>query len=322
MVKTMPAKIYIVSGFLGAGKTTLIQKLIDEAFRNDKVAIVENDFGEANVDAALLGASGIEVTEINSGCICCNLSGDFVDALREVLDRFKPDKVIIEPSGVAKLSDVVQACLDPRIAPSAELCKKITVVDVNRCKIYLDNFGEFFENQIQCADAILLSKIGGAECKLKAAHKLVEELNKNSKIFAKPWEQITAEEILSPPHENTGHKTADEVIPEDGHCHHTHCDGDHSAEDSFDTVTLYLDRVFSEEDLKTCVSDMEKLANGTILRAKGIVRGTRGHLNLQYLPGELKIEASPAVGDMICFIGRDMDRSQLAGIFGKTTENG
>jgi G3E family GTPase len=319
MVKTMPAKLYIVSGFLGAGKTTLIRKLIDEAFRNDKVAIVENDFGEANVDAALLGASGIEVTEINSGCICCNLSGDFVDALREVLDRFKPDKVVIEPSGVAKLSDVVQACLDPRIAPSAELCKKITVVDVNRCKIYLDNFGEFFENQIQCADAILLSKIGDSEYKLKAAYKLVEELNKNSKIFAEPWEQITAEEILSPPHENTEHKAAGEAIPEDGHRHHTH---DHSAEDSFDTVTLYLDRIFSEEDLKTCVSDMEKLANGTILRAKGIVRGKRGHLNLQYLPGELKIEASPAAGDMICFIGRDMNRSQLSGIFGKTTENG
>jgi G3E family GTPase len=306
----------------------LIQKLIAEAFRSDKVAIVENDFGEVNVDAALLGVSGVEVTEINSGCICCSLSGDFVEALREVLDRFKPDKVVIEPSGVAKLSDVIQACSDSRVASMAELCGKITVIDANRCQTYLDNFGEFFENQIQHADTILLSKIGNSPHKTRAARELVEELNKNAKIFAKPWERLTAEEILSEilssPRENTRREAVTEVPSEDGHCHHEHCDGDHSAEDFFDTVTLYSDRVFSEEDLKTHISDMERLSSGTILRAKGIVRGEKGYLSLQYLPGELKIEPSPAAGDMICFIGCGMDRLELAAIFRgfrETTEN-
>ena len=317
MVKTMSAEIYIVSGFLGAGKTTLIRKLLGEAFRNDKVAIVENDFGEANVDAALLGASGVQVTEINSGCICCNLSGDFVGALREVLERFGPDKILIEPSGVAKLSDVIQGCFDPKIAPLAELRDKITVVDANRCKKYLDNFGEFFENQIQYADIVLLNRTEDSPEKTEAAYKLIEGLNKNAKIWAKPWERIAAQEILSLPHRNTPWKTIAEVFPEDGHGHF-HGGGEHSAEDFFDTVTLRLGRIFSEEDLKACISNMERLTNGAVLRAKGIVRGEEGYLNLQYLPGELKIDSTPAAGDVICFIGRDMDRLALADIFCKT----
>jgi G3E family GTPase len=302
---------------LGAGKTTLIRKLLDEAFRNDKVAIVENDFGEANVDAALLGASGVQVTEINSGCICCSLSGDFIGALREVLERFGPDKILIEPSGVARLSDVIQGCLDPRIAPLAELRDKITVVDANRCKKYLDNFGEFFENQIQYADTVLLTRVGDFPEKTEAARKLARGLNKNAKIWAKPWEHIAAQEILSLPHRDTARGTVAEVFPKNGHGH-SH-DEEHPAEDFFDTATLRLERTFSEEDLKTCVSNMEKLAGGTILRAKGIVRGKKGYLDLQYLPGELKIGPSPAAGNVICFIGRDLDRSALTGIFCRTT---
>jgi G3E family GTPase len=312
----MPTEIYIVSGFLGAGKTTLIRKLLDEVFQNDKVAIVENDFGEANVDAALLGASGIQVTEINSGCICCNLSGDFIGALQEVLERFDPDKIVIEPSGVAKLSDVIRGCLDRKIAPRAELRGKITVVDASRCQKYRDNFGEFFEDQIQYADVVLLSRIEDFPDKTKTARELVEEINSNAKIWSKPWTRIAAEEILPSPHRGAMGETI--VFSQDEH-DHWH-DGEHSAEDFFDTTTLRVERIFSEEDLKACVSNMEKLASGTIFRAKGIVRGKEGYWDLQYLPGELKIGPSPAAGDVICFIGRDIDRLALTRIFGEFCE--
>ena len=145
----MTTEIYIISGFLGAGKTTLIQKLIKESFQKDKVVLIENDFGEISIDAALLKSSGIEVKEINAGCICCSLSGDFVKAVKELLDRFHPDKIIIEPSGVGKLSDIVKACSDQRIQQLAKVKSKITIVDVKRCKVYLHNFGEFFEDQIE-----------------------------------------------------------------------------------------------------------------------------------------------------------------------------
>ena len=156
----MAVDVFIVSGFLGAGKTTFIQKLMREVFRGVRLAVVENDFGEESVDASLLGTSGVLVTELNSGCICCSLSGDFVRAFLDMLGRFKPEKVIIEPSGVAKLSDVVRACEDPRIAQLAEVRGKITVVDASSCRKYADNFGEFFEDQIEHADTILLSRTG------------------------------------------------------------------------------------------------------------------------------------------------------------------
>ncbi|MDR2180673.1 MAG: GTP-binding protein [Synergistaceae bacterium] len=338
----MPTGIYIVSGFLGAGKTTLIRKLLDEAFRDHKVAIVENDFGEANIDAALLGAGGVQVTdlqvtEINSGCICCSLSGDFVEALGETIESFKPDTVLIEPSGVAKLSDVLQGCLDPKIAPLAELRDNITVVDAGRCEMYLDNFGEFFEDQIRYADTVLLNRVSPAD----AARRRVRELNKNARILSQPWEQITAREILSPCRDaakETAKETAKEIMQEIiqktmaeispqccGHDHvhdhdHDHGHGDHSAEDFFDSVTLRPGRTFGEGELRACVSDMEKLWGGKVLRAKGILRGKDGCLNLQYLPGELTIEPSsvkPSAGDVICFIGHGIHRAELADIFCK-----
>jgi len=320
----MAAEIYIISGFLGAGKTTLIQKLLEDAFKNDKVVLIENDFGEISVDAALLKSGGVEVKEINSGCICCSLSGDFVKALKELLNRFNPDKIIIEPSGVGKLSDIMKACSDPRIQPLAEVKAKITVVDVKRCKMYLDNFGEFFEDQIQNAGIILLSRTGDFPEKVNDARELIKSLNAHSAVLSKPWSQITAAEILHPEQERPAHGE---------HCGHAHgsgcdhygahdhedrgnCDNGHSAEDVFDTVTIYTDRKFTVEDLKSCIYKLERNQSGTVLRAKGIVRGVNGYVNLQYLPGDLKITNCLAGGDMLCFTGRNLDRQELISLFG------
>ncbi|MHB8061312.1 MAG: CobW family GTP-binding protein [Ruminiclostridium sp.] len=330
----MVTEIYIISGFLGAGKTTLIHKLLKEAFQKDKVVLIENDFGEISVDAALLKSGSIEVREINSGCICCSLSGNFVKALKELLDHFHPDKIIIEPSGVGKLSDIMKACSDPRIQPLAKVKAEITAVDVKRCKMYLDNFGEFFEDQIQNADVILLSRTEDFPDGISDAYKLVRSINTHSAIFSKPWSQITAAEILNSEqeyHEQGEH--CDHIHKckchhngehnHDEHCHCGHhdnndacgCEHNHSAEDIFDTVTIRTKQIFSIEDLKARISDMEHISKGTILRAKGIVRHTSGYVNLQYLPGDLKITNCITSGDMLCIIGRDLNQQELVSLF-------
>lgn len=341
----MNTEIYIISGFLGAGKTTLIQKLLKEAFIKDKVVLIENDFGEISVDAAILKSSGIQVKEINSGCICCSLSGDFVKALKELLKRFQPDKIIIEPSGVGKLSDIMKACLDPSIEPLAKVKLRLTVADVKRCKMYLDNFGEFFEDQIQNADTILLSRTENFPDKVKDAYELVKSLNDHALILSKPWDQITSDEILYPDmmhstygkhkvlsHEHRYHHELHEH-KEDCHCghhgshdheegchcrHHDHenkCGHNHSAKDIFDTITIQTTRTFNMEDLKTVILNMEQKAHGTILRVKGIVQGTNGYINLQYLPGDIQITRSAVHGDMICIIGRNLNQQELIGLF-------
>lgn len=309
----MLAEIYVISGFLGAGKTTLIQKLLKEAFQGEKVVLIENDFGDISVDAALLKSGGIEVKEINSGCICCSLSGDFIKAMKELLDRFKPAKIIIEPSGVGKLSDIIKACSDPRIMPLAKVQAKITIVDVKRCKMYLDNFGEFFEDQIQNADTVLLSRTEAFPDKVPAARDTIKALNPHALIHEKPWGQIPGGVIL--------HPGRDEHIPA-GH-HHDHgqghkcaCGHSHAAEEIFDTVTLRINRRFGMEELRARLSQMEKSARGTVLRAKGIVRGPVGYMNLQYLPGDIKVTKCAAKGNMLCIIGRNLNRQELCALFG------
>ncbi|HHV08753.1 MAG TPA: GTP-binding protein [Clostridiales bacterium] len=248
----MTTEIYVISGFLGAGKTTLIQKLLKEAFAKEKVILIENDFGEISVDAALLKSGSVEVKEINSGCICCSLSGDFVKALKEVLDRFHPDKIIIEPSGVGKLSDIVKSCSDPRIKALAEVKLKITVADVKRCKMYLENFGDFFEDQIKNADIILLSHTGHFPDKVSSAQKLIRSLNPHSAIVSKPWDQINMAEFFHPVynynlHTEPSHGSSLGYRKQDtytngnyGHTHHNSCehthhgDCDHSHHDNCD----------------------------------------------------------------------------------------
>lgn len=322
----MATEIYVVSGFLGAGKTTLIQKLLKEAFQKEKVVLIENDFGEISVDAALLKSGGIEVKEINSGCICCSLSGDFVKALKEVLDRYHPDKIIIEPSGVGKLSDIIKSCSDPRIRPLAKVQLTITVADVKRCKMYLDNFGEFFEDQIEYGDVILLSRSENFPDRVSSAQTLVRGLNGHSRILAKPWDQINAADILYPnqnPSVHTEHGslikgTGDrhhDIHAHCGHDHHAGCEHNHPAEEVFDTVTLRTKQVFSPEDLKARITAMERNAKGTILRAKGIVRGTNGYINLQYIPGDIRITKCAAGGEILCIIGHNLNRQELCTLF-------
>ena len=230
------AKIDIISGFLGAGKTTLIKKLIAEAFPGEKLVLIENEFGEIGIDGGFLKESGIQITEMNSGCICCSLVGDFGEALKEVLEKYAPDRVIIEPSGVGKLSDVVKAVKN--IGDTVTINSTATVVDASKCKMYMKNYGEFYNNQIEYAGTVILSRTQNVSAeKLDTCLKMIREKNQEASVITTPWDEINAKNILEAmekvnslekelleEHEHHHHHHDEE---DDGHDHHDHHDGHH-----------------------------------------------------------------------------------------------
>ena len=190
-------KVDIISGFLGAGKTTLIAKLLKEAFPGEQVVLIENEFGEIGIDGGFLKESGVEIREMNSGCICCSLVGDFGTSLKEVVEKYHPDRIIIEPSGVGKLSDVIKAVKDLHIENEIRLNSASTVADASKVKVYMKNFGEFFNNQIEHAGTIILSRTQNvSEAKLKTDIELIRSLNKDAHIITTPWDDINGTQIL------------------------------------------------------------------------------------------------------------------------------
>ncbi|HIZ12926.1 MAG TPA: GTP-binding protein [Candidatus Mediterraneibacter stercorigallinarum] len=230
-------KIDIISGFLGAGKTTLIKKLLSEAFTGEQVVLIENEFGEIGIDGGFLKESGIEIREMNSGCICCSLVGDFGKSLREVVDTYHPDRILIEPSGVGKLSDVIKAVQDVQGEIDARLNSFSTVVDVTKCRIYRKNFGEFFSNQIEYAGAVILSRTDKAKPeKVEESVALLRELNDKAPFITTPIAQLAGSKILETMESGKSleEELLDEIIcPECGH-HHEHgecCGHDHDHED-------------------------------------------------------------------------------------------
>ena len=230
MAKT---KVDIVSGFLGAGKTTFIKKLIGEAIQGEQTVLIENEFGEIGIDGGFLKDSGIEIKEMNSGCICCSLAGDFATSLKEILTKFKPDRIIIEPSGVGKLSDVMKAVADVEEELEVEHNCAVTVVDVKKCKMYMKNFGEFFNNQIQFAGTIILSRADIADQKkIDEAVALIRNVNPTATIITTPITELTGEkllEVLESP-VDLKKELLDEMAHEHDHHHHEHdhdCDHDH-----------------------------------------------------------------------------------------------
>ena len=227
------AKIDIISGFLGAGKTTLIKKLVADAFQGEKLVIIENEFGEIGIDGGFLKESGIQITEMNSGCICCSLVGDFGNALKDVLEKYSPDRVIIEPSGVGKLSDVIKAVKN--IGDDVKINSTATVVDASKCKMYMKNYGEFYNNQIESAGTIILSRTQNvSEEKLAKVLTMIKEKNDEASVITTPWDQIDGKKILDAMEKvNTLEK---ELLEEHHHhdgecgCGHEHHYHDHDGE--------------------------------------------------------------------------------------------
>ena len=211
------AKIDIISGFLGAGKTTLIKKLIAEAFEGEKLVLIENEFGEIGIDGGFLKEAGIQITEMNSGCICCSLVGDFGEALKEVLTKYSPDRVIIEPSGVGKLSDVIKAVKN--IGDEVQINSTATVVDASKCKMYMKNYGEFYNNQIEYAGTVILSRTQNVSAdKLDACLKMIREKIEEASIITTPWDDIQGKNIIEAMEKvNSLEK---ELLEEHEHHHH------------------------------------------------------------------------------------------------------
>jgi len=217
-------KIDIISGFLGAGKTTLIKKLIDEAFKGEKLVLIENEFGEIGIDGGFLKDAGVQITEMNSGCICCSLVGDFGTALKQVITDYAPDRIIIEPSGVGKLSDVIKAVKGVSADLDVDLDSYTTVADVSKCKIYMKNFGEFFNNQIESANTIILSRTQNvSQDKIEKAVSMIREHNQEATIVTTPWDDISGAMIREA---MQNHKTLEESMMEEEHDHDHHHDHD------------------------------------------------------------------------------------------------
>ena len=304
-------KIDIISGFLGAGKTTLIKKLLSDAYKGEQVVLIENEFGEIGIDGGFLKEAGIEIREMNSGCICCSLVGDFGKSLHEVVDTYHPDRILIEPSGVGKLSDVIKAVQDVQGEIDAELNSFTTVVDVTKCKIYRKNFGEFFSNQIEYAGAVILSRTDKAKPeKIQESVALLRELNEKAPIITTPIEQLPGEKILETMessksledellaevakeahdhehHHHHDHDDEDECDDPECSCHHHHDDDDedehehhhhhhhhhgHDADEVFISWGAETPRKYTEEEISGALHALGEEANyGVVLRAKGIV---------------------------------------------------
>ena len=309
-------KIDIISGFLGAGKTTLIKKLLSEGFKGEQVVLIENEFGEIGIDGGFLKEAGIEIREMNSGCICCSLVGDFGKSLHEVVDTYHPDRILIEPSGVGKLSDVIKAVQDVQDEIDAELNSFTTVVDVTKCKIYRKNFGEFFSNQIEYAGAVILSRTDKAKPeKIQESVALLRELNEKAPIITTPIEQLPGEKILEAMessksleeellaevaheahehhhdhdheehehHQDHDHEEHEHHHAHDhecgcgcGHHHHDH-EGHHHADDVFTSWGKETIRTYTKEEIGNILKTLEEDGSyGNILRAKGMVAGADG----------------------------------------------
>ena len=329
-------KIDIFSGFLGAGKTTLIGKLLKEALAGTKVVLIENEFGEIGIDGGFLQESGIEIKEMNSGCICCSLVGDFGTALQEVLEKYNPDRIIIEPSGVGKLSDVIKAVADV-MESRDDVCMNgyVTVADATKCKMYMKNFGEFYNNQIESARTIVLSRTGKiSDDKLQLALSLIREKNEKASIITTPWEEIDGKQILGAIEQSNTLEMElleeEDVCPEcgchhdhhhDGHscCGHHHDHGHHHADDIFTSLGMESAHKYSENELTEILQTLsaENSDFGDILRAKGIVPADEGQwFHFDLVPGEYEIRRGSAdyTGRM-CVIGAKLKEAKIKELF-------
>ena len=349
-------KIDIFSGFLGAGKTTLIKKLIKEAYAGEKLVLIENEFGEIGIDGGFMQDAGIEVTEMNSGCICCSLVGDFGEALQKVLDEYAPDRILIEPSGVGKLSDVIKAAKSAE-GEKATLNAFTTVVDAGKCKMYMKNFGEFFNDQIENASSIVLSHTDVAgDIKTEKAIELIRQHNADAVIVATARDSLSGKDILSAMEKENTLDSELEKLKEDAHHHHhhgeechchdhehhhhdeeCHChnhehhhhDGEchchdhdhhhHHADEVFTSWGRETNRKYSAEEIEKILAALgDENTFGTILRAKGIVASEGDKwIHFDYVPGEPDVrEGSSAVIGRICVIGAKINEEKIAELFG------
>ena len=340
-------KIDIYSGFLGAGKTTLIKKMIQEAYKGEKLVLIENEFGEIGIDGGFLQDAGINITEMNSGCICCILVGDFGKALTQVIAEYNPDRIVIEPSGVGKLSDVI-AAVEKVTDENVVLGNTVAVADAGKVKVYMKNFGEFYNNQIETASTIILSRTDAiAQEKLDASVALIREHNAEAALVTTPWNQLTGAQLMEAMEGKSSvaaelEKLEHEHHDHDHHCccgHHHHHDEeehehhcgcghhhdhehhhhhDHHADEVFTSWGMETAKKFTAEGIRNALTELDSGKYGMILRAKGIVAAADGSwIHFDYVPEEHNVRTgSAAVIGKLCVIGSKLDEQAVAALFG------
>lgn len=330
-------KIDIISGFLGAGKTTLIKKLLKEAMAGTRVVLIENEFGEIGVDGGFLQEAGIQIKEMNSGCICCSLVGDFGASLKEVLAAYQPERILIEPSGVGKLSDVMKAVREVSAGEEIGLNSAVTVVDASKCRMYIKNFGEFFINQIENARVVILSRTGSiSQEKLNKCVEMIREHNAQAAIITTPWDELDGKDILKTI--EGADSLADELLKEvkrehehhHEHHHHEHhghecsCghdhghEGNHQADEVFTSWGMETPAIYGERELESILEKLEQEEKyGLVLRAKGMVSAGEGTwLYFDYVPGEGSVrKGAPCVTGRLCVIGSALKEENLTQLF-------
>lgn len=342
----MKTKVDIISGFLGAGKTTLIKKLLEENSMNEKLVIIENEFGEIGIDGILLKKSGIEIREINSGCICCSLAGDFESSILEVVQKLKPERIMIEPSGVGKLSEVIKACESSRLKELIQINMVVTVVDSLKYEMYLSNFGEFFENQIKHARTVVLSrtqKVPGEKLESLAAS--IRKLNGKANIVTTPWESLKSGQIIA-----VAEQDADTVFkqeleevkkvvlkrhepgkgckcgssrkherPSSNHgCSCGEHGHSHDADEIFEVWAVETPKRFDKAHLEKIVRELNKNEKcGVVLRGKGILQTKEDEwIQFDFVPGEAKVKRAEAeYTGKICIIGSRLNKRELGNLF-------
>ena len=333
-------KIDIVSGFLGAGKTTLIKKMVKEAYQGEKLVLIENEFGEISIDGGFLKDAGIQISEMSSGCICCSLVGDFGKALREVKEQFQPDRILIEPSGVGKLSDVQKAVA--AVNDELQLVSSCTVVDVNKCEMYQKNFGEFFNNQIEYANTLILSRTQGKSAdEVEECMQLLHGLNPEASLVSTPWDQLDGKTIVEAMEHHGGLRRAlmeeEEICTVCGHHHghdhahdhehdHEHHHEDecgcayhhHHADEVFTSWGAETPKQFTQADIDRILTALDSGEYGAILRAKGIVPAADGQwLHFDYVPQEHEVRYGAAdYTGRLCVIGSQLKEDGLKTLFG------
>lgn len=339
-------KIDIISGFLGAGKTTFIKKMLEEVFSGEKVVLVENEYGEVGIDGGFLKDAGIEIKELNSGCICCSLVGDFNRSLNEVIETYHPDRILIEPSGVGKLSDVMSSVKDMEKDHDVKLNALVTVVNAMKASKQMKAFGEFFNNQIANATTIVLSRTQNAkEEKLELCVKEIQAVNPKAAIITTPWDAITGEQILNVveqqdslmqemmkeyeehhhDHEHDHHHDHDHDHDHDHGegctcgCHdHDHHHHDHDADEVFTSWGKETPHKYTKEKIESILKifcDTEDY--GSILRAKGMVPAEDGTwIYFDMVPGEYELrDGEPDYTGRLCVIGTNIDEHKLEELF-------
>ena len=329
----MKTKIDIISGFLGSGKTTLIKKLLEEKLHNENIVIIENEFGEIGIDGSLLKKSNIKIREINSGCICCTLVGEFETAIEEIVAKYNPDRIIIEPSGVARLSDIFKACGTTKLKHLIEMNMIITLVDVLTYELYITNFGEFFENQIENAGTILLTRTEKSDIKnLESVVNSIRMINNKCNIITTALESITASIIIDVAEQNDsasletqiksaknftikGHSYTKENEDVNSHPHN------HTADEIFEVWGVETPNVYNEEELNKILNSISKdKIYGFILRGKGIVQSDKNTwLQFDYVPGEFEVKnVDFDYTGRLCIIGENLNKNKLSNLFNIT----